>query len=154
MKKRKSLFATYIKIIIVILMLIAVIYIAYHFLNKGYDQTTFETVKTDMLLIQGQTEVIAQKVEIKESKEFIGTKIGEDIENDKIKKLIQKGIIDIKSKEHNYYLLNKNDLIKLGLGELKSNDYYIVDYKKNDVVSVEEIYKQDGSVVFKLSEMN
>ena len=138
MKHRKSVLATYIKIIIVILIIAAAIYFAYQFFNKAYDQTAFETVKTDMLLIQGQTEVIAQKVEIEEEgAEYIGTKISEKQDDAKIQNLIQNGVIDIESKEHNYYCLDKEDLEQLGLSEIKVDDYYIVDYKQNDIISVE-----------------
>lgn len=137
MKHRKSVLATYIKIIIVILIIAAAIYFAYQFFNKEYDQTAFETVKTDMLLIQGQTEVIAQKVEIEEEgAEYIGTKISEKQDDAKIQNLIQNGVIDIESKDHNYYCLDKEDLEQLGLSEIKVDDYYIVDYKQNDIISL------------------
>ena len=88
MKRRKSVLATYIKIIIVILIIGTIVYFAYKFFNNGYDKKEFETIKTDMLLIQGQTEVIAQKVEIEEKgAEYIGTKISEKQEDEKIKNL-------------------------------------------------------------------
>lgn len=140
MKHRKSVLATYIKIILVILIIVAAIYFAYKFFNNEYDQTAFETVKTDMLLIQGQTEVIAQKVEIEEEgAEYIGTKISEKQDDAKIQSLIQNGVIDIESKEHNYYCLDKEDLEQLGLSDIKVDDYYIVDYKKNDIISLDGV---------------
>lgn len=154
MKRRKSVLATYIKIIIVILIIGTIVYFPYKFLNNGYDKKEFETIKTDMLLIQGQTEVIAQKVEIEEKgAEYIGTKISEKQEDEKIKNLIENGVIDIKSKKHNYYCLNKENLEQLGLSEIEVDEYYIVDYKQNDIISVNQIEKQDGSVIYKLSEM-
>ena len=107
-----------------------------------------------MLLIQGKTEVIAQKVEIKEKgAEYVGTRIDEKQDEEKIQNLIQKEIIDVNSKEHNYYCIDKEDLQELGLNNIEIEDYYIVDYKQNDIISVEEIQKQDGSIVYKLSEM-
>ena len=93
-----------------------------------------------MLLIQGQTEVIAQKVEIEEEgAEYIGTKISEKQDDAKIQNLIQNGVIDIESKDHNYYCLDKEDLEQLGLSEIKVDDYYIVDYKQNDIISLDGV---------------
>ena len=85
--------------------------------------------------------------------EYIGTKISEKQEDEKIKNLIENGVIDIKSKKHNYYCLNKENLEQLGLSEIEVDEYYIVDYKQNDIISVNQIEKQDGSVIYKLSEM-
>ena len=60
MKKQKSLVVTYIKIFIVIAIIAVGIYIAIKFFNKEYSSEEYETIKTDMLLIQGQTEVLSQ----------------------------------------------------------------------------------------------
>ena len=67
MKKQKSLVVTYIKIFIVIAIIVVGIIVALKFLNKEYNSQEYETIKTDMLLIQGQTEALAQKVAIKQS---------------------------------------------------------------------------------------
>ena len=90
MKTRKSLVATYIKIILVILIIAAFIYGAVKILNKEYNNAEYETVKTNMLLIQGKTEVIAQQVEIEEEgAAYIGTEIKEKQDDAKIQNLIQ-----------------------------------------------------------------
>lgn len=154
MRHRKGVLTTYIKIILVILLIAVAIYFSLKIIYREYDANEIETIKTDMLLIQGKTEVIAQKVEIKEKgAEYIGTKLSEKQDEEKIQNLIQKGIIDIDSKKHNYYCIDKEDLKELGLNDIEIDDYYIVDYKQNDIISVEEIQKQDGSIVYKLSEM-
>ena len=154
MRHRKGVLTTYIKIIIIILLIAIAIYFLFKIIYKKYDENEIETIKTDMLLIQGKTEVIAQKVEIKEKgAEYVGTRIDEKQDEEKIQNLIQKEIIDVNSKEHNYYCIDKEDLQELGLNNIEIEDYYIVDYKQNDIISVEEIQKQDGSIVYKLSEM-
>ena len=154
MKSRKSLIATYIKIILVILIIAAVIYVAVKLLNKEYNNAEYETVKTNMLLIQGKTEVIAQQVEIEEEgADYIGTEIKEKQADDKIQNLIQNNIIDIESKDNNYYCIDNANLEELGLGNIKTEDYFIVDYKQNDVIFVDGIENEEGNVVYKLSEM-
>ena len=154
MKRRKSVLATYIKIILVILLIAIALYYAVNIVFKKYDESEIETIKTDMLLIQGKTEVIAQKVQIKEKgAEYIGTKIEEKQNEDKIQNLIQNEVIDIDSKDHNYYCLDSKDLEELGLNDIHVEDYFIVDYKQNDIISIEQIQKEDGSIIYKLSEM-
>lgn len=154
MKSRKSLVATYIKIILVILIIAALIYGAVKVLNKEYNNAEYETVKTNMLLIQGKTEVIAQQVEIEEEgATYIGTEIKEKQDDAKIQNLIQNNIIDIESKDNNYYCIDNANLEELGLGNIKTEDYFIVDYKQNDVIFVDGIENEEGNVVYKLSDM-
>ena len=107
MKSRKSLLATYIKIIIVILLIAAGIYAVYRLAHKSYNEAEFETIKTDMLSIQVQTETVAQKVEIEEKgAKYIGTKIDDKLEDEKVQNLINNNIIDVESKKSNLYCLD------------------------------------------------
>lgn len=154
MKTRKGLLKAYLKIIILILIIIAAIYGIYKVASNSYSKEEFETIKTDLLLIQAQTEVIAQKVEIKEKDaKYIGTQVKEKSEDEKIQNLINNKVIDLESKDSNLYCLNNEDLKQLGLEDIQTKDYYIVDYKKNDVIYVDGIQNQDGNIVYKLSEM-
>lgn len=154
MKTRKGLLKAYLKIIILILLIIATIYGIYKVASNSYSKEEFETIKTDLLLIQAQTEVVAQKVEIKEKDaKYIGTQVKEKSEDEKIQNLINNKVIDLESKDSNLYCLNNEDLKQLGLEDIQTKDYYIVDYKKNDVIYVDGIQNQDGNIVYKLSEM-
>lgn len=154
MKTRKSLLATYIKIILVIIVIIAIIYGIIKIVDDKYNEEEFETIKTNMLLIQGKAEIISQKVDIKEKgAEYIGTKIKERENDAQIQNLIDNNIIDIDSKKSNYYCIDNSDLEELGL-DIKIDDYYIIDYKKNDVIYVDGIQDKNGNTVYKLSDMN
>ena len=145
---RKGLLAAYIKIIILIAIIAAAIYGIYKVVSNSYNKEEIETVKTNLLLIQGQTEIIAQKVEIKEKDaKYIGTPIKEKAGDAKIQNLVNSNIIDLESKDSNFYCLNNDNLKELGLDEIQTEDYYIVDYKKNDVIYVE------NDIVYRLSEM-
>lgn len=152
--KKKSVLFTYIKIIIVIGIIVGAVYFGISFFNKEYDKEAYETVKTNMLLIQAKTELIAQKVEIDEKgAKYIGTKVTEKQEEPKIKNLIDNKIIDIKSKKSNYYCIDNSNLDELGLSDVRTDDYFIVDYKKNDVIYVDGIENRDGEIIYKLSDM-
>lgn len=151
---RKSLLATYIKILIVIIIIAGIIYLAFKAINNSYNKETFETIKTNLLLIQGKTEVIAQQVEIKtEDAEYIGTKIEEKENDEKIQNLINNNVINLESDDSNYYCLDESNLEELGLSNISTDSYYIVDYKQNDVIYVDGIENESGNIVYKLSDM-
>ena len=155
MNSRKCLLATYIKIIIVILLISAGIYAVYRLAHKSYNEAEFETIKTDMLSIQVQTETVAQKVEIKEKgAKYIGTKIDDKLEDEKVQNLINNNIIDVESKKSNLYCLDNSNLEELGLSNIKVDSFYIVDYKQNEVIYVDGIQNSNGETVYKLSDMN
>lgn len=151
---RKSLLATYVKIFLVILIIVAIVYGGVKIFNNGQNKLKYETVKTNMLLIQGKTEVIAQKVSIKEKGvKYIGIPVKERQEDEKIKNLVSNSIININSNDSNLYCIDNSALKELELENIEIDDYYIVDYKGNDVIYVDGIKNQDGKVVYKLSEM-
>ena len=152
--KKKSVLFTYIKIIIVIGIIVGAVYFGVKYLYKEYGKEAFETVKTNMLLIQAKTELVAQKVEIDEDDaKYIGTKVSEKEDDPKIKNLVDNKIIDIDSKKSNYYCIDNTNLDELGLNDVRTDDYFIVDYKKNDVIYVDGIENSKGEIIYKLSDM-
>ena len=154
MKTRKGLLAAYTRITILILIIASSIYGIYKVVSNSYNREEFETIKTDLLLIQGKTEIITQKVEIKEKgSKYIGTQVKEKINDEKIQNLLNNKVIDLESKDSNFYCLDNNNLKELGLENIQVDDYFIVDYKKNDVIYVDGIQNNSGNIVYKLSEM-
>ena len=154
MKKQKSLVVTYIKIFIVIAIIVVGIILALKFLNKEYNSQEYETIKTDMLLIQGQTEVLAQKVAIEEDDaEYIGTKLEDKEIDETIQNLIDKEIVDLDSEDSNYYCLDNSNLEELGLEDVRTDNFFIVDYKQNDIIYIDGIEDAEGNIVYKLSDM-
>ena len=94
---RKSLAFTYVKIFIAIILIALVIYFAINFVRKGYNEEEFETVKTDMLALQGKIEILSQQVETEtEDVEYVGTEIKQKENEPQIQNLINNNIIDIK----------------------------------------------------------
>ncbi len=154
MKTRKSLVATYAKIILVILIIVAVVYGVGRVLNREYNNEEYKTVKTNLLLIQGKTKVISEQVAIEEEGvTYIGTEIKEKQNDAKIQNLINNNIINIESENNIYYCIDNNNLEELGLGDIQVEDYFIVDYKQNDVIFVNGIEDKEGNLVYKLSDM-
>ena len=154
MISRKSVVLTYVKLFIVLVIIAAIIYAAVQFFGTKYNEEEFETLKTDMLLIQGKIEVVSQKVDIEEEDaEYIGTSIKENKEDEKIQNLINNNIIDIDSKKSKYYCINNDNLNELGLENVRVDDYYIVDYENNEVIYINGIKNENGDTIYKLSDM-
>ena len=154
MISRKSVVLTYVKIFIVLVIIAAIIYAAVQFFGTKYNEEEFETLKTDMLLIQGKIEVVSQKVDIEEEDaEYIGTSIKENKEDEKIQNLINNNIIDIDSKKSKYYCINNDNLNELGLENVRVDDYYIVDYENNEVIYIKGIKNENGDTIYNLSDM-
>ena len=152
MKNRKSLLATYIKIILVIAVIAVAIYGILKIASDEYNKEEFSTIKTNMLLIQGKTEIIAQKVDIKEKgAKYIGTEIEEKQNDAEIQNLINNNVIDINSEKSNYYCLDNNNLKELEL-DINIDDYYIVDYENNEVIYINGIKNENGDTIYKLSD--
>ena len=150
---RKSLAFTYVKIFIAIILIALVIYYAINFVKKGYNEEEFETVKTDMLALQGKIEILSQQVETKtEDVDYIGTKIEQKESEPQIQNLINSNIIDLNSEDSKYYCIDSSNLQELGL-EIQTDSYYVVDYEKNDVIYVDGIKDSNGNTVYKLSDM-
>lgn len=150
---RKSLAFTYVKIFIAIILIALVIYYAINFIQREYNSEEFETVKTDMLALQGRIEILKQQVETEtEDVEYVGTEIEQKENELEIQYLINNNVIDIDSEDSNYYCIDNSNLQELGL-EIQTDSYYIVDYEQNDVIYVDGIKDSSGNMVYKLSDM-
>lgn len=146
---------TYLKIFIVILILIAIILGVIYLFRNEYDNERFETIKTNMLLIEAKTKIVSEKVNIKEKDaKYIGTKVSDIKDSEGLTFLQDRGLIDLNSKEHIYYVLNKDNLVELGLDtiELKKG-FYIIDYKTNEIIYTEGVTNKNGDTLYKLSDM-
>lgn len=151
---KKGYFKTYAKTVFFIAIIVAVIIAATYFLKDEYDNEYFETVKTDMLLIEGKTKVVAETVKMKQKDaSYMGKKIKEVLAEDEIKRLEESKIIDTSKKGSNYYVLERNDLEELGLENIDINGYYIVEYTNNEIIYSEGIEDREGNRLYKLTEI-
>lgn len=151
---KKGYFKTYAKTVFFIAIIVAVIVAATYFLKDEYNNEYFETVKTDMLLIEGKTKVVAETVKMKQKDaSYMGKKIKEVLAEDEIKRLEESKIIDTSKKGSNYYVLERNDLEELGLENIDINGYYIVEYTNNEIIYSEGIENKEGNRLYKLTEI-
>ena len=150
---RKGYGRVYAGILFIILVIGIIIYGVLKYAKKEVDSEQFETIKTDMLLIEAKTSIVAQKVKIKEKDaKYIGNKIEND-ENEDIKKLEEHGIIELK-KENNYYILDDNNLDELELSvRNQKQGNYIVEYNSNEIIYTSGIKDKDWNILYKLSDI-
>ena len=76
-------------------------------------------------------------------------------EDEIIKSFLEKGVIDENSEDSDFYVLKDQDIKDLGLEnvEIEDGSYYIVDYKKNDIITTNGFEASDKNMYYKLSEL-
>ncbi len=152
---KRGYFKTYAKTFFVILLIALIAIGVVYYLKNEYNVEQLETIKTNMLLIEGKTKIIAEKVRIKEKDAtYVGTKVEKETEDEIIKELQEKGVIDLNAKGVNYYILEQSHLEELGLSDITLEEgVYIVEYTSNEVIYSEGIEIEDGKKLYKLSEI-
>ena len=152
---KKEYIIPYVKSFVALVIIIAVVLIAYYFAKTGYENEKIETIKTDMLLVEAKIKMIEEEVNMKKKGvSYIGTKASEMEEDEEIKKLVENKIIDLTSKKHNYYVLTQENLQELELTEVKlENGYYVVDYKTEEVILTEGVSDKEGNILYQLSDI-
>ena len=152
---KRGYFKTDAKILFFRIIIAAIICGIGYFFKSQYDDEQFETIKTDMLLIEAKTKVVAEKVKIKEKDaSYVGRKIEEVKEEEDIKNLQERGIINLEEKNSVYYILEKGDLEELGLVTINlENSYYIVEYNTNEIIYSKGIKDKDGNMIDEISDL-
>ncbi len=154
MKSEKGL--TFIAMIFIVILIALLVFGVVYFTRIQVSNEKLETLKTNMLLIQAKTNVIAQDVEMKvENATLKGTKLADMKEDEIIKSFLEKGVIDENSGDSDFYVLKDQDIKDLGLEnvEIEDGSYYIVDYKKNDIITTNGFEASDKNMYYKLSEL-
>ena len=154
MKSEKGL--TFIAMIFIVILIALLVFGVVYFTRIQVSNEKLETLKTNMLLIQAKTNVIAQDVEMKvENATLKGMKLADMKEDEIIKSFLEKGVIDENSEDSDFYVLKDQDIKDLGLEnvEIEDGSYYIVDYKKNDIITTNGFEASDKNMYYKLSEL-
>ena len=153
-KKEEGL--TYIAMIFIIIFIALIVFGAIYFVRMQISKEALETLKTNLLLIQGKTELVSQHVDMKEKDaKLTGTKLTDMKEDEVIKAFLEKQIIDSESKDSDFYVLTQQDLRDLELENIKeeSGMYYIVDYKNYDIITTKGYTAIDGQTYYKLTDI-
>lgn len=151
---KKGYFKTYIKTLFFIAIIIVAIVTAIYFLKDEYNDEHFETIKTDMLLLEGKTKLISETVKMKQKDaSYMGKKLKDALSEEEIKTLQDNKLIDTSKKENNYYVLEKSDLEAWGVEAINIEGYYIVEYTNNEIIYSKGIEDKEGNKLYKLTEI-
>lgn len=142
-----------------------------YFAKKEYDKYKLESLKTNMVTLQAKIKVLADEVAIKkEGVEYVGKKISENLEDEDVKALIEKGVIgnvqeteqeaessteeeiDYEKLYAGYYILEREDLAKLGASNLGVSKI-IVNYNTYEIIYINGFTIND-IVYYKLSDFS
>ncbi len=167
--KGKNLIKTIITTIITAIILVVVLTIIAKLSVKVVTNTQLKDLKTDMLLIQQQAkkyseEVSKQTVNLDEkrqedsekiteveSTQLLGIKVSECSEEIQLKAK-QAGITNLEE----YYCLNKEDLEKMGISniKIKEGEYFLVKYNLEDTeIIYTEGFEYQDKLYYKLTEL-
>ena len=151
MKDEKGL--TYIATIILVIIIIAFAIGVILYIQQQYRNEESETIKTNMLAIQGKAKMVAEE-EKALKKELIGTKILIEQQDQKVKDFLKSQNVEIEENSK-YYILKKEDLTTMGLSNIniEPNEYYIVNYDNMEVLYTKGIKVGDNEY-YKLSDFN
>ena len=138
-------------IIIIIVVIVGIIYFAL----EGLLKEKMETYETDMLLIQGKVKVLSQEAIIQKNEEVLkGKKLEDNIEEEKIKELLEKQVISQEESNFSkYYIIEKETLEEIGLQNINlKKGFYIVNYNTDEIIYSEGV-KIGENTYYKLSEL-
>lgn len=135
---------TAIKLIFTIIILAVIISGIVFIVKKLWQDTSVKDIGTDLLYIKAKCKIIHDKNIIDKNEELLGENINEYSENEKINEIV--------SQSGKWYRLSQQDLEAIGLGELKSEDGYLVNYEEEDVIYAKGI-QENEQIYYKLSEL-
>lgn len=134
MKSQKAM--SHLTLIIWVIIIVAIGGTIISGFNKSINERNIENLTTDMLLVQGKVKVVAQENEMNsEEHPLIGRKVQENLDEEKIKELIEKNIINEDNENFDkYYIIDSEALEKLNLQSKLDGEYYIVNYKTYEII--------------------
>ena len=152
MKKQAGM--SHITLILTVLVIIVIAIVGTRIILKENKNRKIENVTTNMLLVQGKIKVIAQENEMnKDENTLIGKKVSENLEDEKVKILIENKVIS--QDEENFdkhYIIDSETLNELNLKDNLNGEYYIVNYKTYEVIYSKGI-EIDGKMHHALTEL-
>lgn len=152
MKKQNGM--SHITLIFCIAIIIFVCVIVVRTLLNESKSREIENLKTDMLLVQGKIKVIGQENEMnKEENQLKGLKVSENLEDEKVKRLIENQVINTEEENFDqYYIINSETLNELNLQDNLKGEYYIVNYKTYEIIYSKGM-EIEGQIHYKLTEI-
>lgn len=154
MKSQKGM--SQITLVISIIVIIVIGVLGLNISKRMLETRNIENYKTNMLLLQGKVKVISKEfIMNKEDEEILkGKKVSENLENEDIVVLLEKNIISQDEENfEKYYIIENEDLEKIGLSSIKLEEgYYVVNYNTYEVIYSKGI-DVEKEKYYKLSEI-
>lgn len=148
MKNNKGI--TLSALVITIVILIIITSVTLYTGSNIIKQVDLQNVNTDMMLIKAKVKTIAEQAKFnKDNSNYKGTPLSNVLNNKKIDKLVDEGIVEDITK---YYLLSKDDLNSMGLEKINIADGYVVNYENEEIIYVRG-FENEGKIYYKLSDM-
>ena len=128
--------------------------IGFRILIKQNYNMQVEDITTDMLLLQGKIKVISQENIIKkDERPLVGKKVSENLENEKVKTLINNGILSQDEEGfENYYIIDGEDLSQMELKDNLNGEIYIVNYATYEII-ISNGVDIHGEMFYKLTDI-
>ena len=153
MKDQKGISHTLLTIIVLAIIICA--FFGIKEIVKERKDSKITDLTTDMLLVQGKIRVISQENTMKkDERPLIGKKLSDRLDDEKIKKLIDKEVIKQDEEKYDSYFVIDNDaLAELNLTIDLKGEYYIVNYSTYEVIHTKGM-EIEGETKYKLSQLN
>lgn len=141
---------TLVSLVITIIILMIITSVTIYTGSNVIKQVTLQNVNTDMMLIRAKVKTMEEQAKFnKDNSNYKGTPLINVLDNKKIDKLVDEGIVEDITK---YYLLSKDDLNSMGLEKVDIADGYLVNYETEEIIYVRGLEKDDNTY-YKLSDI-
>lgn len=153
MKNQKGI--TYLTLVGIVVVITIIVATCVYFIRLQYDKESFETLKTDMLLIQGKAKLLQEEATMKKDTTLLkGIKVSEKREDSIITEFLKKGVITEEEQEK-FYVLSSEDIQAMELGNIKRKEgsYYLVNYETSEIIETKGYQQGEGQVIYRLSDM-
>lgn len=146
--------ANHILLSICMIAIIIISVITFKILVKQNDNMQIEDITTDMLLLQGKVKVISQENIIKkDERPLVGKKVSENLEDEKVKALIENGVINQEEEDfENYYIIDGENLKEIDLKNNLDGEIYIVNYNTYEII-ISNGVNIHGEIHYKLTDI-
>lgn len=116
-----------------------------------------ENMSTNLLLIQAKSKVIYEKSNFNNDESMLkGQQVSEIIGNTKLDELKTNEVIsELETDYTSYYLWDKQTIQELDIGikDMKDSDFFVVNYKTEEVIYSEGYKHTNGNTYYKLSQI-
>ncbi len=112
--------------------------------QRLWEDTSVKDVETDLLYIKAKCKVINDKHIIDENQQLLGENIKEYPENEEVNKIV--------SQSDKWYKLTQENLEEMGIGVLKAEDGYLINYEEEDIIYAKGI-ERDKEIYYRLSDL-